>query len=223
MPIKRVAEIACPSARSAWRNSAAWSWAALLVVGLLTRASTIAPLVRPSRGLSFDETVLAPGDLLFRRGRSLVSRAVLTAEDGGEYSHVGLVTVIAGRAWVIHSTPPDEPESRGGVVVEPIAMFLAPERASAAALYRPLYPKAAVVAERVARGFVQARLPFDAAFDLHTARKLYCTELVWRAYREAGVDLAPGAMSRDRYLLPSELAASPALQRIQETREEDLR
>lgn len=204
-------------------RSATWAWAGFLFVALLTRASTIAPLPRPSRGLTFDTAALAPGDLLFRRGRSLVSRAVLTAEGGGEYSHVGLVTMVAGRAMVIHATPPEEPESHGGVVVEPVAHFLAPERASAAALYRPLDPKAAVVAEQVARGFARARLPFDAAFDLHTARKLYCTELVWRAYLAAGVDLAPGAMSRDRYLLPSELAASPALQRIQEMREEDSR
>jgi hypothetical protein len=223
MPIDRIPAKTLAPVRPLPRISLALTWAGLVSIALLARASTTTPTPAPGRGLRFDETTFATGDLLFRRGRSLVSRAVLAADGSGEYSHVGLVSVVAGRAWVIHATPPEEPDDRGGVVVEPASVYLARERASAAALYRPLDRRAAVVAERVARGFARARLPFDAAFDLRTARELYCTELVWRAYRAAGVDLAPGAAARARYLLPSELSASPALQRILEIREEDER
>jgi hypothetical protein len=168
-----------------------------------------------------DESLFAPGDVLFRRGRSLVSRAVLVADGNGEYSHVGLIAVSAGRVWVLHATPPEEPDVRGGVIAEPLAAFLAPDQASAAALYRPRNGQAGLTAERVAWDWVHRRVPFDSAFDLASANRLYCTELVWRAYRSAGIDLETGIPEpRGRYLLPGRLIKSPQLQPVRLFREE---
>ncbi len=194
----------------------AWT---LLVLGPLTLALAAWPAGRAAsprnRGIRFDESMFASGDVLFRRGRSVLSRAVLMADGRGEYSHVGLVSVVGRVPWVIHSTPPEEPMTKGGAVAEPLAVFLAPGETSAAALYRPLDRRAATAAERAGWSYVHAHLPFDAAFDLRTPRELYCTELVWRAYRTAGVDLAPGAAGGlYRYLLPSRLMLSPAIRLV---------
>jgi hypothetical protein len=173
------------------------------------------------RRLRFEAADFVSGDLLFRRGRSLISRAVLTVDRGTGYSHVGLVSVVGGQVWVLHAAPARGTEP-GGAIAEPLASFLAPGKASAAALYRLRSPLAAPAAERVAWGFVRARIPFDSAFDLSTPERLYCTEMVWRAYREAGVDLAPLQRARgEKYLLPSRLASSPYLQRIREFSEEE--
>jgi hypothetical protein len=49
---------------------------------------------------------------------------------------------------------------------------------------------------------------------------VYCTELVWRVYLEANVDLA-GRDFDDRYLLPSHILESTELQLIKEVNEEE--
>jgi hypothetical protein len=172
--------------------------------------------------LRFEEGAFASGDLIFRRGRSLVSKVVLAVDGGSEYSHVGLISVIDGQVWVLHAVPPEEPEQQGGVIAEPLAAFLAFDKATAAGLYRSRDAKAAATAERVAWGFVQAHVPFDSGFDLSTSGELYCTEMVWRAYREAGIDLAPSdPIRKEKYLLPSRLLRSPRLEKIRELKEEE--
>jgi hypothetical protein len=209
----------------AWTGFSCLCLAALAFLGFSSNFLK-SPVVRVWAGsrIHLDESNLAPGDVLFRRGRSLISRAVLAADSEGEYSHVGLVAIVAGRVWVLHATPPEEPDVKGGVIAEPLAAFLAPDQATAAALYRPRDSEAGPVAERTAWGWVHRKVPFDNAFDLASADRLYCTELVWRAYRSAGVDLEAGIPEpRGRYLLPGRLMKSPQLQPIREFREEATR
>ena len=45
------------------------------------------------------------GDLAFRRGMGLTSRAVLAADRRGAYSHVGILKQLDGTWCVIHATP----------------------------------------------------------------------------------------------------------------------
>lgn len=197
----------------------------LVVLAVLALVLEPAPRQAPAwtprlRRLVFDPAAFVPGDLVFRRGRSLVSDAVLAAEGGGEFTHVGLAAVSAGRVWVLHALPPEEGE-KGGVVAEPLESFLAPKKASSGALYRPRDGRAAGVAVATAWNLARRHLPFDDAFDLTTADKLYCTELVWRAYLSAGVDLESGIPTpRGKYLLPDRLQQSPQLTFLQTFRQE---
>ncbi|MFL6236474.1 MAG: YiiX/YebB-like N1pC/P60 family cysteine hydrolase [Thermoanaerobaculia bacterium] len=202
---------------------------ALTVLGLgslalLNASPSRSPQVEVRAGrwrARFEEAQFVSGDLIFRRGRSLVSRAVLAVDGGSEYSHVGLISVTDGQVWVLHEMPPEEPDRKGGALAEPLSTFLAPGNATAAGLYRPEDVRAAAIAERAAWRSVRARVPFDSAFDISTSDEMYCTEMVWRAYREAGIDLAPPDPSRkEKYLLPSRLLRSPHLRRIQELTEE---
>jgi hypothetical protein len=198
----------------------------LVSLALLGRSSDPSPDPGAGSGewrLRFEATGFASGDIIFRRGRSLVSRVVLSVDGGSEYSHVGLISVIDGQVWVLHAVPSEEPEQRGGVIAEPLSVFLSPDKATAAGLYRPREAGAAI-AEKAAWRFVHAHIPFDSGFDLSTPNELYCTEMVWRAYREAGIDLAPPDPDRkEKYLLPSRLLRSPHLKRIQELTEEGTR
>jgi hypothetical protein len=190
--------------------------------GWLPTAMSLAQLVwlsphplahQPSRGtLAFDPTSFRTGDVVFRRGRGLASRLVRASDNAGQYSHTGVVSRVADKVWILHSHPAESAEQPGGAVAESLARFLSPDMASAAAVYRPRRQDLAAAAARAAWNFVRARAPFDPAFDLKTEQELYCTELVWRAYQAAGVDLVPGFT--DRYLLPSQLEKSPHLQLI---------
>lgn len=166
------------------------------------------------------------GDLLFRKGRSLLSRAVLEVDPGAGFSHVGLVVRRGGRALVIHVEPGSSVDPGSTVRVEPLTRYLAPAKASAAALHRVDAPAALRRrATAVALGYARRGLDFDDAYDLSTPDALYCTELVWRAYLEAGLDLVDAELDsltvpllQGPYLLPGRLLASRHLRPILQPR-----
>ena len=60
----------------------------------------------------FPETLLHEGDLVFRKGTGLVSRAVLSADGKGTYSHIGIV-VRDGNEWKVVHAVPGEPDYEG--------------------------------------------------------------------------------------------------------------
>ncbi len=175
--------------------------AVILLAGLVLLGDAHA--VRPlARFKEYDPRVFRDGDLVFRKGKGFFSR--FFAEAGSravEYSHVGLVTLIDGEVQVIH-TEASELTGRGRAKREPLEDFLSDENAFSGDLFRLRgitgTQEATVV--RAASGFVEQETPFDADFDLASRDRLYCTELVWRAYREAGLDV-PG--ERDSLSVPT--------------------
>lgn len=60
------------------------------------RREFMAACVR-NESLAILDTVLREGDLVFRRGNGITSRAVLAADRGGVYSHVGIAVRVAGQ------------------------------------------------------------------------------------------------------------------------------
>jgi hypothetical protein len=167
-----------------------------------------------------DPRSLQPGDVILRRGRDAVSAMVLTVDQGSRFSHVGIVARIGRLPAVIHALPEDEAHPGGQVLVQSVGEFSAPERASELAVYRfadrsgGLPEAAAVMAFRY---FREGRR-FDADFRLETANELYCSELVWRAFQESGIDLLDGHLShlalplrKGEFVLPSSFTKSPHL------------
>lgn len=170
----------------------------------------------------FKDLELRSGDVVFRRGRSLVSRSVLALDRGALFSHVGLLRVSGGRARVIHALPEGDDGSGGSIQIEPLDQFLATGRASAAAIYR-LRSRSSVAEEAAAAayGYLLAAVPFDDSFNASDDRALYCTELIWAAYREAGVDLVGSdfvelrtALRSGSYIFPSTLMKSRWLEEL---------
>jgi hypothetical protein len=166
-----------------------------------------------------------PGDIIFRRGTSAASAVVLAGEAGWEFSHVGVVVVHDNRVLVVHASPAQSEGERAETRIEPLTAFIQPSRASQVAVLRldaarvnhadELARKAAEISEAMARRHV----PFDYRFELTTAGSVYCTELVLRAYAEAGVDLKVQASARlpfmrEPIVFPSNLLQSPLLRRV---------
>jgi hypothetical protein len=76
---------------------------------------------------------------------------------------------------------------------------------------------AAREAERLAR----TALAFDHDYDLDDTTRMYCTEIVWRVFDRAGVDVTEGSRSkvnmpgfRGLYILPTDIENNSRLELI---------
>lgn len=153
------------------------------------------------------------GDIIFIEGTSFRSSVVRFLEFGHtDYSHVGLIFLQDGTPFVIHADP-----KRGRVIKERWDEFLSADRADGAAVFRVIggSDSIALRVSQIAKQYLSDAVLFDDEFDLSTYKKLYCTELVWRAYLSVGIDLRAKPYQADRkYLFPSELIDAKVIREI---------
>ena len=171
-------------------------------------------------GTIFPQNVeLSPGDVVFRRGSGVTSHAVLLAEKGGAYSHVGIVVDSAGVLMVVHAVPYEDDEDR--VKMEHPSDFFAPSRAQKGAVFRHCSSEVARQAAEAAVKVYQRGVLFDHDYDANDTTKMYCTELVIFAYGNTGQPL-PGLHSHHLHLvgfesdcfLPSDLQQCKDLKQV---------
>jgi len=173
------------------------------------------PFREPSIRLNpVQEDKIKNGDLIFRRANGIGSNMVYTVDQQSVFSHVGLVFKEGMQTKVIHILP----SGVGGdtfVRMDSLESFL--QTISLAAIYRlrQSNPDIANRAILKAKSFI-GKARFDLEFDLSNSDELYCTELVWQAYKSAGIDLVDGSfdqlslpfMKSTQFILPSRLAQS---------------
>ena len=156
------------------------------------------------------------GDILLLCGKTWRSKIVNLLDDGtSAFTHTGIVRMIGDVPYVIHASPEAEL-----VQMERAEIFLSPKKVDRASLFRVRAdPATAAEASRNALEYYEKRVPFDTAFDSEDCGRLYCTELIWRAYAQAGIDLADGLwyslynpVLTGRLLLPNSLSRSPLLE-----------
>lgn len=172
---------------------------------------------------------LLEGDLIFRKGRSLVSTVVLMNDRASAFSHVGIVSFKNGEAFVVHAVP-GEPDENGDEKVKcdtPVD-FLDEEKASLFAIFRLADEDQykAKVAAHMAMDYYEMGLAFDKGLDFRSNDKLYCTELVWKAYLKAGINLTNNKfhvlslkLIADSIILPGQFIESRLLKQIYPLRE----
>lgn len=167
--------------------------------------------------LIYDNSIFRDGDIIFRQGIDLLSNIVLSTDNSSPYSHVGIIKISDNSPFVIHAITGEPIGSQGQVKIEPLASFLASDKASYAALYRldEDHKISSIAAANVAYTYAIKEIPFDLDFNLNTPNELYCTELVWRSYKEAGIDIVDNnfdslnvPFGHGSYLLPSTLLKS---------------
>jgi hypothetical protein len=201
--------------------------AALLLVLLSTggpQHSSRRPIVDTPTLLAHGIPVTRDGDIILRRGQTWISSTVMALDKRAGYSHAGIVVFLDDTAHVVH-VEPGGVDGAGHVVIESLTDFLRAGRASAFALYRlrEHLQDAVPAALEAARSYAAARLPFDERFDVDDPSRFYCTELVWRAFRNAGVDIVPEFRHRPApawggppLILISDLQTSELLERVGE-------
>jgi hypothetical protein len=170
------------------------------------------------------DSLLREGDLVFRRGVGLISRAVLAADEHGRFSHIGII-VRKGNNWMVVHAVPGEPEFKGDsdrVKMEPVASFFSSEKAKSGAIMR-VNARSAVccAAARRAEALYRKRVLFDYAYDLQDSARMYCTELIEYVYRLEKVDISGGKLTsihipgfNGKFLLPGDVLQSKKLTMI---------
>ena len=143
--------------------------------------SAFAPLETP------DTELLQSGDLIFREGTSLMSSAVQVADEGGRFTHVGILSRDGGEAYVIHVEPGKDLTRIEAVKREPLGSYLAEARSWSVLRHNDLEdnPRLGRRIATASSAYVRSATKFDRAMDLSSDHELYCTELVWRTYGEA--------------------------------------
>lgn len=197
------------------------SYVAIVVIAVIALASCGR---KDARSILPDGLKLREGDIVFRRGNGLTSRAVLAADRHGLYSHVGMVVDSCGVMMVVHAVP-GEPDYEGDpdrVKMETPEKFYSAVNAKIGEVKRLRGDTAA--AARAARYALEAYrrgVLFDHDYDDADSTRMYCCELVERAYASAGRRLAgdvrhtvhlPGI--RLRCILPSDICNNAALETV---------
>lgn len=131
------------------------------------------------------------GDLVFRLGRSVESRFVKSTGEQCGFSHVGIMVWFGDTLKVVHAVPKEHNDS---IVCEVIEKFLSQERAQQAGFFKvKCIDSIANSAAEYGIGKFNEGCMFDHDYELNDDAKMYCTEFVWRAYKEAGVDISMGS------------------------------
>lgn len=122
------------------------------------------------------------GDVLFQTSRSAQSVAIQKATHS-PFSHVGIVLFRDGKPYVFEAVQP--------VKFTPLKAWIMRGKAGryvAKRTRRPLSPAALAAMHRLAARY--AGRPYDLTFEWSDQR-MYCSELVWKLYKGAGITLAP--------------------------------
>lgn len=149
---------------------------------------------------SFEQEELADGDLVFRTGRDMMTRLVLSQGESSRFSHVGIIVKQGKKTYVVHALPHDN-LSQGGVQIEPLVLFASTENAAEIGFYR--IKNIDLMSQQKIRIYALQQLgkPFDNAFRFSDDTEFYCTELVLKALAAGGIDLSKSIMSIEVFML----------------------
>jgi hypothetical protein len=140
--------------------------------------------------------LLQDGDLVFRTGTDVLAGLVLSYGKSS-FSHVG-IAIHTTDGWAVFHSTPAEPGMTGGVHAELLEDFASNQVAAQVGFFR-----IDGLNERTRQKIKEYLLsqlgkPFDYRFQYSDDSAHYCTELVLKALRNAGIDLEP-SMTRVLY------------------------
>lgn len=134
---------------------------------------------------------LRDGDLLFRCGMSLESHAVVEADKSeGVYSHVGIAISDGGMWKVVHAVPGESLDGVDRVKVESVDTFFLTTRAVRGSVMRLRGCDIARAHDAAQWALSKVGVEFDHHYNWEDSSRLYCTELIQRAYQSVGINIS---------------------------------
>lgn len=135
-----------------------------------------------------DSLAFMDGDVLLRRGNSVVSGLIVQAFPGGKgMSHCGILLLHEGRWQVIHSISGAISDAEG-IRLEAWEEYSGRARRGELRHVRPRFSMDMAVVRSKSLHYLAQNTPFDHEFDLSQDDKLYCSELIRSVYLAAGAE-----------------------------------
>jgi len=159
-----------------------------------------------------DDLQLQNGDLIFRRGISIESQIVLLSDGNSDYSHVGIICIKNKKPFVIHSVPGENDEEYELIKMESVDVFLRKDKATRFAVFRleDTLMNITAMASDFAYNCYLRKYCFDNQYDLLSDKKLYCTELIWKAYKNAGLDIVQNRLHDINFIVINKKMIMPS-------------
>ncbi|MHB1600454.1 MAG: YiiX/YebB-like N1pC/P60 family cysteine hydrolase [bacterium] len=154
------------------------------------------------------QNLLKDGLLLFVKECNHLADIVGREDKNCPYTHVGIIY----NKGVIHSHT--DKKAQGAVKYEDIKTFM--DGIDIYGLYKPLVDYT-IMKKASLKAVSYIGRPFDGSFTLINDDAVYCTELIWRSYLFAGVDLVESRiktinfMRARQIILPSSILKSKYL------------
>jgi hypothetical protein len=141
-----------------------------------------------------DHSFLKEADLICLKGNTIRSKLLYAFTNNDNYSHVGILIQYNNGLFVVHANPDKGSVQRDAVIAEHIDDFI--KNASPSFLLVLRMKSGDIKLYNNVKDFILHHLEnhtrFDHSFLLSTDEYLYCTELIYKAFRSAGVDLLDG-------------------------------
>jgi uncharacterized protein YycO len=132
-------------------------------------------------------SLLHDGDIILRHGYGFVSDMIVRSlNDSTGISHCAILTKYKGHWIVIHSVSSTLTDV-DGVQWQDLATFVNQSKKNSVVVMRYKHARndsdRARIGEK-AKYYLKKGVPFDNAFDLFDSSKFYCSELLWKVFKE---------------------------------------
>jgi uncharacterized protein YycO len=148
-------------------------------------------------------SLLHDGDIILRHGYGFVSDMIVeTLNDSSGLSHCAILTQYKGHWIVIHSVSSTLSDV-DGVQWQDLATFVSQSKRNSIVVVRYKHVRNDSDLARIgtrAKYYLKRKIPFDNAFNLNDSTAFYCSELLWRVFKdEYHVDIFESKYQQKHY------------------------
>jgi len=148
-------------------------------------------------------SLLHDGDIILRHGYGFVSDMIVeTLNDSTGLSHCAILTKYK-KHWIVIQSISSSLSDVDGVQWQDLATFVNQSKRNSLVVVRYKHVANDTDYAKIGRWaiyYLKKQIPFDNAFNLHDSSAFYCSELVWKVFKNAfHVDIFESKYRPDHY------------------------